>query len=59
MLLLGISGWFIRAAALAGAAGTTAAVAFNTLLPSACIRLLAIVRTGCRYSERLSGHEAA
>jgi len=59
VLLLGISGWFITAAALAGTAGAAAAVAFNTLLPSACIRLLAIVRTGCRYSERLSGHDAA
>ncbi len=58
-VLLGVSGWFITAAALAGAAGAASAMAFNTLLPSACIRLLAIVRTGCRYSERLSGHGAA
>ncbi len=57
--LLGLSGWFIAAAALAGTAGAGAAIAFNVLLPSACIRLLAILRTGFRYAERLSGHDAA
>ncbi|MDB5457631.1 MAG: transporter ATP-binding protein [Caulobacter sp.] len=59
VLLLGLSGWFITGAALAGAAGPAAAQAFNYLLPSAGIRFLAIVRTGARYVERLSGHEAA
>ncbi len=58
VLLLGLSGWFITGAALAGMASTTA-FAFNTLLPSAGIRLLAILRTACRYTERLSGHDAA
>lgn len=58
-LLLGLSGWFITASALAGAAGLAAAQAFNVLLPSAMIRLLAILRTGARYIERLSGHAAA
>ena len=55
--LLALSGWFITGAALAGASG--AVLAFNYMLPSACIRLLAIARTGCRYFERLSGHQAA
>lgn len=59
VLLLGLSGWFITAAALAGASGIAAAQAFNYMLPSAAIRLLAIVRTGARYGERLAGHEAA
>jgi ATP-binding cassette, subfamily C, bacterial CydC len=36
-----------------------AAYAFNYLLPSAGIRLMAIARTGARYGERLLGHEAA
>jgi ATP-binding cassette subfamily C protein CydC len=58
-LLLGLSGWFITGAALAGAAGLTAAQTFNVLLPSAAIRLLAILRTGARYLERLAGHAAA
>lgn len=58
VLLLGLSGWFITAAAIAGAAGPAAATAFNYMLPSAGIRLLAIVRTGARYGERLAGHEA-
>ncbi|RZF66381.1 ATP-binding cassette domain-containing protein [Sphingomonas populi] len=59
VVLLGLSGWFITAAAFAGAAGTLAAQAFNYMLPSAGIRLLAIVRTGARYGERLAAHEAA
>ena len=59
VVLLGLSGWFITGAALAGAAGLVAAHAFNVLLPSAMIRLLAIVRTAARYGERVSSHEAA
>ncbi len=58
-LLLGLSGWFITASALAGLAGLASAQAFNVLLPSAAIRLLAILRTGARYGERLSAHAAA
>ncbi|ALL12416.1 amino acid ABC transporter ATP-binding/permease protein [Caulobacter henricii] len=58
-LLLGLSGWFITASFLAGLAGLASAQAFNVLLPSATIRLLAILRTGARYGERLSGHAAA
>lgn len=57
--LLGLSGWFITGAALAGLAGLLAAQTFNYLMPSAIIRLLAIVRTGARYVERVAGHEAA
>lgn len=57
--LLGLSGWFITGAALAGLAGAGAAHGFNVLLPSAAIRLLAILRTGSRYVERVSSHEAA
>ncbi|WNO53603.1 amino acid ABC transporter ATP-binding/permease protein [Stakelama saccharophila] len=59
VLLLGLSGWFITAAAIAGTAGATAALAFNYMLPAAGIRLLAIVRTGARYGERLASHGAA
>ena len=57
--LLGLSGWFIVGSAIAGAGGLMAVQAFNYLLPSACIRLLAIVRTAARYGERVAGHEAA
>lgn len=59
ILLLGLAGWFITGAALAGAAGVAAVQAFNYLLPSAAIRLLAIGRTVTRYGERLYGHKAA
>jgi ATP-binding cassette subfamily C protein CydC len=57
--LLGLSGWFLASAALAGAAGVVAAQGFNYLIPSAAIRLLAILRTAGRYGERLLGHQAA
>lgn len=58
-LLLGLSGWFLAGAALAGLAGPAAVGAFNYLLPSAGLRGLAIVRTTGRYGERLFGHRAA
>lgn len=54
--LLGLSGWFLTAAALAGAGGAVAA--FNHLLPSTGIRALAIGRVVSRYAEQLVGHEA-
>ncbi|MET3834987.1 ATP-binding cassette subfamily C protein CydC [Brevundimonas sp. UYEF29] len=57
--LLGLSGWFITGAAFAGLAGAAAAQSFNYMMPSAIIRLLAIVRTGGRYVERVAGHEVA
>ncbi|WP_428062320.1 amino acid ABC transporter ATP-binding/permease protein [Brevundimonas sp.] len=57
--LLGLSGWFITGAAFAGAAGAAAAQSFNYMMPSAIIRLLAILRTGARYVERVAGHESA
>ncbi len=59
VLLLGLSGWFITATALAGLGGALAVQGFNYLVPSAMIRVLAIVRTGARYGERLYGHRAA
>lgn len=59
VMLLALSGWFLTAAALAGGAGVVAAQAFNYMLPSAMIRLLAILRTGARYGERLASHGAA
>ena len=57
--LLALSGWFITAAAVSGAAGPIAARAFNYLIPSALIRLLAILRTVGRYFDRLLSHRAA
>jgi ATP-binding cassette subfamily C protein CydC len=56
MALLGTSGWFISATALAGLAGAT--VMFNVFVPSAAIRLLALGRTFGRYAERLVTHDA-
>lgn len=56
MALLGTSGWFITATALAGLAGS--AVMFNVFIPSASIRLLALGRTFGRYAERVVTHDA-
>ena len=57
MGLLGLSGWFITATALAGLSPTTAIV-FDVFMPSAGIRLLALGRTLSRYGERLVTHDA-
>lgn len=57
MALLGVSGWFITATALAALA-PVGALAFNIFVPSASIRLLALVRTAGRYAERLVTHDA-
>ncbi|MBS0360669.1 MAG: ATP-binding cassette domain-containing protein, partial [Proteobacteria bacterium] len=58
-LMLGLSGWFLAGAALAGTAGPLAVQAFNYLLPSAGLRGFAILRTAGRYGERLFAHRAA
>lgn len=57
MALLGISGWFITATALAGLNAATA-IRFDVFMPSAGIRLLALGRTASRYGERLVTHDA-
>ncbi|QNP50409.1 thiol reductant ABC exporter subunit CydC [Diaphorobacter aerolatus] len=57
MALLGLSGWFITATAIAGLV-PAAALVFDVFMPSAGIRLLAIGRTGARYAERLVTHDA-
>jgi len=51
--LLGVSGWFLSAAALAGAGSV-----FNLFVPSALVRLLSFARIAARYAERLVGHAA-
>ena len=56
MGLLGLSGWFITAAAIAGLVPATALV-FDVFMPSAGIRLLAMGRTASRYAERLVTHD--
>ncbi|MGN1056048.1 MAG: ABC transporter ATP-binding protein, partial [Comamonas sp.] len=57
MALLGLSGWFIAATAIAGLVPATALV-FDVFMPSAGIRLLAMGRTASRYGERLVTHDA-
>ncbi len=57
--LLGLSGWFICAAAVAGALAPDGIPAgFNFMQPAAQIRALAIIRTLGRYAERWLTHEA-
>lgn len=55
--LLGLSGWFISAAGLAGLVLTTA-WSFDVFVPGAGVRLLALGRTASRYGERLVTHDA-
>lgn len=55
--LLGLSGWFIAATAIAGLQ-VASALAFDVFAPSAGIRLLALGRTAARYGERLVTHDA-
>lgn len=54
--LLGLSGWFITAAAAAGLAGTGAV--FDVFRPSATVRFLALGRAAARYGERMLTHDA-
>jgi len=54
--LLGLSGWFITAAGLAGLAGM--GIAFDVFRPSAGVRFLALGRTAARYGERILTHDA-
>lgn len=54
--LLGLSGWFITAAAAAGMAGV--GVSFDVFRPSASVRFLALGRTAARYGERVLTHDA-
>lgn len=51
LALLGVSGWFLSGAALAGSMLT-----FNLFVPSSLIRVFSFVRIGSRYAEKLVGH---
>lgn len=53
MGLLGVSGWFLTGAALAGAGAV-----FNLFVPSSLVRGLSFIRIASRYGERLAGHAA-
>ncbi len=55
--LLGLSGWFISAAAFAGLSLGTAYL-FNFFYPSIGVRLFAFTRTLSRYAERIVIHDA-
>ncbi len=56
VILLGLSGWFLTAAALAGLSG--GGYSFNHLYPSAGVRASAFARVLTRYGEQLVGHDA-
>lgn len=57
LALLGLSGGFLAAAAIAGLTPATA-LAFNFFPPAAGVRFLAIARTAGRWGERVLTHEA-
>ncbi|MFD2239125.1 thiol reductant ABC exporter subunit CydC [Aureimonas populi] len=52
-MLLGVSGWFLTGAALAGSIA-----AFNLFVPSSLVRMMSFLRIASRYGERLAGHDA-
>jgi ATP-binding cassette, subfamily C, bacterial CydC len=52
--LLAVSGYLIAGSAIAG----IGLIAFDMVIPSATIRLSAVVRTIARYAERLATHDA-
>ncbi|KFE33974.1 thiol reductant ABC exporter subunit CydC [Thioclava atlantica] len=54
--LLGLSGWFVTAAAVAGISGL--GLDFDFFRPSAGVRGLALGRAAARYGERLLTHDA-
>jgi ATP-binding cassette subfamily C protein CydC len=54
--LLGLSGWFITASAIAGAAAYSS---FSYVAPSGGVRGFALARIGGNYSQRLVLHSAA
>lgn len=51
--LMATAGWFITAMGIAGFSG----VVLNIFLPSAAIRLFALIRTVLRYVDRLVSHD--
>jgi ATP-binding cassette subfamily C protein CydC len=53
-VLLAVSGYLIVGSAIAG----LGLMAFDVIIPSAAIRLFAVVRTVARYAERLASHDA-
>jgi len=55
--MLGLSGWFLSATAIAGLTPATAQ-AFNFFLPGAGVRFFALLRTASRWGERVVSHEA-
>ena len=55
--LLGLSGWFISAAAYAGLTAITAQM-FNFFHPALGVRFFAMGRTLARYTERIVSHDA-
>lgn len=54
--LLGLSGGFLTGAAIAGLVPTTAAL-FNFFMPGAGVRFFALLRTVCRWGDRVVTHE--
>jgi ATP-binding cassette subfamily C protein CydC len=53
--LLAVSGYLIAGSAISG----IGLMAFDIVIPSAAVRLFAVVRTVARYGERLATHDAA
>ncbi|WP_024872765.1 heme ABC transporter ATP-binding protein/permease CydC [Tolumonas lignilytica] len=55
--LLSLSGWFLTACAVAGLSAITKD-AFNYMTPAGAVRFFSIVRTACRWGDRVISHDA-
>ncbi|TXH62241.1 MAG: cysteine/glutathione ABC transporter ATP-binding protein/permease CydC [Tolumonas sp.] len=55
--LLSLSGWFLTACAVAGLSSITRD-AFNYMTPAGAVRFFSIIRTACRWGDRVVSHDA-
>lgn len=55
--LLSLSGWFLTASAVAGLSILTKDQ-FNYMTPAGAVRFFSIVRTACRWGDRVVSHDA-
>lgn len=55
--LLSLSGWFLTACAVAGLSAITKD-AFNYMTPAGAVRFFSIIRTACRWGDRVVSHDA-
>ena len=55
--LLSLSGWFLTASAVAGLSAVSRD-SFNYMTPAGAVRFFSIIRTACRWGDRVISHDA-